>query len=246
MRATTVRPTGVERTFGADEIIVTKTDPRGVLTYANEVFLRTSALTEEEAIGALGHPRQARGDLRVRRQHGLGRRPLLGLRARHPVVLGRRPAGRLPLQPAAPRAFLLDNVDAFVREAGAASAAAAEGRFHRRILTRGLQGAFWSAAEQISASIVAMSLTAARVAEAASARVALADELESAVLTVSEQVATAATEMGASTNSRHRRRGRRRQRARHGRPVPARRGAPLRGQPLRQHGPPELTPQPAR
>nr|WP_221375891.1 methyl-accepting chemotaxis protein [Actinoplanes polyasparticus] len=96
---------------------------------------------------------------------------------------------------------LLDMSDAFVREAGAASAAAAEGRFHRRILTRGLSGAFRSAAEQISASIVAMSQTAARVAEAAQARVALADELESAVLTVSEQVATAATEMGASTNS---------------------------------------------
>ncbi|WP_324291258.1 methyl-accepting chemotaxis protein [Paractinoplanes pyxinae] len=96
---------------------------------------------------------------------------------------------------------LLDMSDAFVREAGAASAAAAEGRFHRRILTRGLSGAFRSAAEQISTSIVAMSQTAARVAEAAQARVALADELESAVLTVSEQVATAATEMGASTNS---------------------------------------------
>ena len=51
MRATQVRPTGVERTFGEDEIIVTKTDPRGVLTYANDVFLRVSALTEEEAIG---------------------------------------------------------------------------------------------------------------------------------------------------------------------------------------------------
>ncbi|WP_127497515.1 methyl-accepting chemotaxis protein [Actinoplanes solisilvae] len=96
---------------------------------------------------------------------------------------------------------LLDISDAFVREAGAASAAAAEGRFHRRILTRGLSGAFRSSAEQISASIVAMSRTAERVAEAARARVALADELESAVLTVSEQVATAATEMGASTGS---------------------------------------------
>ncbi len=51
MRATQVRPTGVERTFGEDEIIVTKTDPRGVLTYANDVFLRISALTEDEAIG---------------------------------------------------------------------------------------------------------------------------------------------------------------------------------------------------
>ena len=51
MAVTRTRPTGVERTFGADEIIVTKTDPRGVITYANEVFLRISALTEEQAVG---------------------------------------------------------------------------------------------------------------------------------------------------------------------------------------------------
>jgi PAS domain S-box-containing protein len=51
VRATQVRPTGVERTFDDDEIIVTKTDLRGMLTYANEVFLRISALTEDEAIG---------------------------------------------------------------------------------------------------------------------------------------------------------------------------------------------------
>ncbi|MFF5293550.1 PAS domain-containing protein [Paractinoplanes globisporus] len=51
MRATHIRPTGIERTFGTDEIIVTKTDPRGIITYANEVFLRISALTEAEAVG---------------------------------------------------------------------------------------------------------------------------------------------------------------------------------------------------
>jgi PAS domain S-box-containing protein len=51
MRATQVRPTGVERKFGNDEIIVTKTDLRGVLTYANDVFLRVSALSEADAIG---------------------------------------------------------------------------------------------------------------------------------------------------------------------------------------------------
>jgi PAS domain S-box-containing protein len=51
MRALQVRATGVERTLGDDELIVTKTDPRGVLTYANTVFLRMSALHEDEAIG---------------------------------------------------------------------------------------------------------------------------------------------------------------------------------------------------
>ncbi|MFI1989479.1 methyl-accepting chemotaxis protein [Actinoplanes sp. NPDC020271] len=95
---------------------------------------------------------------------------------------------------------LLDRLDAFAREAGAASAAAAEGRFHRRFLTTGLQGTFKSSAEQINASVTAMRRNADRIAAADRARLQLADELESAVLTVSEQVATAATEMGASAN----------------------------------------------
>jgi PAS domain S-box-containing protein len=44
-------PTGWERHFGTDEVIVTKTDLRGVITYANDVFLRVSALVEAETIG---------------------------------------------------------------------------------------------------------------------------------------------------------------------------------------------------
>jgi PAS domain S-box-containing protein len=51
MRPTTVQPTGVERVFGDDEIIVSKTDLRGVITYANEVFLRVSAYDEADVIG---------------------------------------------------------------------------------------------------------------------------------------------------------------------------------------------------
>ena len=37
-----VAPTGVERTFGEEEIIVSKTDLNGRITYANDVFLRVS------------------------------------------------------------------------------------------------------------------------------------------------------------------------------------------------------------
>ncbi|GAA2545740.1 hypothetical protein GCM10010435_13550 [Winogradskya consettensis] len=95
---------------------------------------------------------------------------------------------------------LLDITDAFVRESGAALGAAAEGRYHRRFLTRGMRGAFRSAAVQISQSGDQMSASAAAMAAAAQSRLQLADELESAVLTVAEQVATAATEMGASAN----------------------------------------------
>ncbi len=95
---------------------------------------------------------------------------------------------------------LLDVTDAFVREAGAALDAAAEERFHRRFLTRGMRGDFRNAASRISQSSVQMAAAAGRVNEAAESRLRLADELESAVLTVSEQVATAATEMGASAH----------------------------------------------
>ncbi len=49
--ATAVALTGVERFFGDDEVIVTKTDTGGRITYANPVFLRVSSLGEGEALG---------------------------------------------------------------------------------------------------------------------------------------------------------------------------------------------------
>lgn len=45
------RPTGVERTFADDEIIVSKTDPKGRITYANSVFLRVSGFDEAAVVG---------------------------------------------------------------------------------------------------------------------------------------------------------------------------------------------------
>lgn len=51
MRRPTVQPTGREITFGDDELIVSKTDRAGVITYANDVFLRVSGYTEEEILG---------------------------------------------------------------------------------------------------------------------------------------------------------------------------------------------------
>jgi len=47
----TVRPTGIERRFGDDELIVSKTDTRGRITYANSVFLRVAGYREEEVMG---------------------------------------------------------------------------------------------------------------------------------------------------------------------------------------------------
>jgi PAS domain S-box-containing protein len=52
MRPSLVQPTGTERTFGDQELIVTKTDPKGIISYANDVFLRVSAYQEADVIGA--------------------------------------------------------------------------------------------------------------------------------------------------------------------------------------------------
>lgn len=51
MRRLATPPTGRERHFADDEIIVSKTDARGIITYANEVFLRVAGYTEAEVLG---------------------------------------------------------------------------------------------------------------------------------------------------------------------------------------------------
>lgn len=53
-------PSGVERHFNDDEVIVSKTDLKGKITYGNEVFLRISGYPENQIVGAphsiLRHP----------------------------------------------------------------------------------------------------------------------------------------------------------------------------------------------
>ncbi len=43
--------TGREVTFGTEEIIVSKTDKSGRITYANDVFLRVAGYREDEVLG---------------------------------------------------------------------------------------------------------------------------------------------------------------------------------------------------
>lgn len=47
-----ITPTGTERTFSSNDIIVSKTDLKGTITYANQVFLDIASLTERDVIGA--------------------------------------------------------------------------------------------------------------------------------------------------------------------------------------------------
>ena len=64
MRPIDIHPSGQERTFGQDELIVTKTDLQGRLTYCNDVFLRMSAYPEHEMLGQphsmIRHPEMPR------------------------------------------------------------------------------------------------------------------------------------------------------------------------------------------
>ena len=46
-----VKLTGNERTFDKDEIIVSKTNAKGIITYANDVFLSIADYTEGEVVG---------------------------------------------------------------------------------------------------------------------------------------------------------------------------------------------------
>jgi PAS domain S-box-containing protein len=59
-----VAPTGEARTFAPDELIVSKTDLRGVITYANDVFLRISRYELDEVLGRphnlIRHPEMPR------------------------------------------------------------------------------------------------------------------------------------------------------------------------------------------
>ena len=51
MAAKKVQPTGREVFFDRDEIIVSKTDPKGRITYCNDVFLRIAGFSEAELLG---------------------------------------------------------------------------------------------------------------------------------------------------------------------------------------------------
>lgn len=52
MRRPSTSLTGTERFFTADEIIVSKTDLQGRITYANDLFLEIAGYTESDVLGA--------------------------------------------------------------------------------------------------------------------------------------------------------------------------------------------------
>lgn len=91
---------------------------------------------------------------------------------------------------------LLDIVDAFVRESGAAVSAVTRGFTYRRMLQTGLQGAFGDSARIIDDGRKAVGDSQAFVVRAATERRELGAELDSAVLRVCDQLAESAGAMG--------------------------------------------------
>ncbi len=47
-----ITPTGTERTLGDEDFIVTKTDPKGRILYANRIFIALSGYEETELLGS--------------------------------------------------------------------------------------------------------------------------------------------------------------------------------------------------
>ncbi|WP_159810034.1 methyl-accepting chemotaxis protein [Cellulomonas citrea] len=89
---------------------------------------------------------------------------------------------------------LLDVVDAFVRESAVSLTEAAQGRFHRTLLERGLPGAFRQAAGSIGSAHGALAAAQRDLLEQSRTR----QQIVERAIEVSGHVAAASTELGAS------------------------------------------------
>lgn len=95
----------------------------------------------------------------------------------------------------------LDITDAFVREAGAALGAAAQGKFFRRVLLRGMPGSFRASAKLINEASAQMAAQSTALKRAEDRRIQLADQLEDAIQAAAATVAASSTEMRATAES---------------------------------------------
>lgn len=76
---------------------------------------------------------------------------------------------------------MLDQTDAFVREARVSLDCASKGRFHRRFLERGMKGSFLIGARMINQATAEMARQSQALRNAEAERLAMADELENNV-----------------------------------------------------------------
>ena len=96
---------------------------------------------------------------------------------------------------------MLDITDAFVRESRAALDHASQKKFWRRLVLRGLPGAFRSAAVQINSATMVMKESAQAIEDATQRRLQLADDFERTIQGVVATVASSATEMQATAQT---------------------------------------------
>ncbi|HLO62428.1 MAG TPA: PAS domain-containing protein [Azonexus sp.] len=64
-----IQPTQVERKMREDDFIVSKTDPKGIITYGNPIFIEFSGYAEEELLGVqhniIRHPDMPRAAFKL-------------------------------------------------------------------------------------------------------------------------------------------------------------------------------------
>lgn len=96
---------------------------------------------------------------------------------------------------------MLDQADAFVREARVSLGCASKGRFHRRFLLRGMKGSFRVGARMINHATGEMARQAQAITMAERSRREMADELESNVKTIAQSVASSATKIRQTAHS---------------------------------------------
>ena len=64
-----IQPTSVERKMRENDFIVSKTNPKGVITYGNPIFIEFSGYTEEELLGSqhniIRHPDMPRAAFKL-------------------------------------------------------------------------------------------------------------------------------------------------------------------------------------
>lgn len=96
---------------------------------------------------------------------------------------------------------LLDIVDAFVRESGAALGHASQGKFYRRVLLRGMPGSFRQASVLINSATEDMATQAAALRRADAKRLEIATAFEQSINGVIAAVESSATDVQMSATS---------------------------------------------
>ncbi|MBL8220875.1 MAG: hypothetical protein JNL62_16710 [Bryobacterales bacterium] len=96
---------------------------------------------------------------------------------------------------------MLDQTDAFVREARVSLDCASKGRFHRRFLLRGMKGSFRLGAQMINRATHEMERQAQSIRDSEKERLAMADDLEVKVRNVVDRVSETAAHISQTAQS---------------------------------------------